>query len=240
METLLAVGLASALFSFFLYRTKVKIYLAYRRNADDDLLCVDVYLLRKMLLYHMEVPVIRVVERESLPWLETEIETEKGDVETHAKREKVFVRNTMDIYLHHPAKWREIVSEFRYYTRLYNKFMSKVLDGIICEHFSWKTRFGSADAAVTGLLVGVFWAAKHMILSRLTRKMVFIKRPNIRVVPDFKKAGFQAEFECILSIRLGNVINATLSLIQIPRRKGAKGSERTSHQQPDENCHGKH
>lgn len=229
METLLAVGLASTLFSFFLYRTKVKIYLAYRRNKDDDLLCVDVYLLRKMLLYHMEVPVIRVVNREKLPWLESEIETKKGDVETHAKREQVFVRNTADIYLYHPAKWRELISEFRYYTRLYNKFMKKVLDGIVCEHFCWKTRFGSADAAVTGLWVGVLWAVKYMFFSRIKRKMLFIKRPDIQVVPDFKHAGFQAEFECILSIRLGNVINAMLSLIQIPRRKGAKGSERTSH-----------
>lgn len=229
METLLAVGLASALLSFFLYRTKVKIRLAYRRADDDDLLSVDVYLLRKLLLYHMEVPVIRLVERENLPWLESEIATDKGDVETHAKREQAFVQNTADIYLHHPAKWRKLMAEFRYYARLYNQFTRKVMAGMACERFAWQTRFGSADAAVTGAFTGALWAVKYLMLTRLMRRVAFTSRPVVRVVPDFKHVGFQADFECILSIRLGNVINATLRLIQIPRRKGAKGSGRTSH-----------
>lgn len=239
METWIAVSLASVIFSYAVSRIKIYIKLNYRRKAADDQLSVDVYFIKHFFTYHLDVPVVRIMSFNGLPWLKSEVEGGEEEVDTNPKRERRFAENMVDIYRNRPRKWRRIVKDFKHYTKLYNKFIERIMRRLTCEKISWQTRFGSDDAAVTSMGAGLFWLLKSQIYAFLKRRVKFAAKPEFQVIPVFSAIAFDVELECIFSIRLGNVINATLSQINFPR-KGVKDSGRAPNTKFNENCNGKH
>lgn len=239
MENLVIYAIAWVVVYLVLGRLKVYISLNYSRKGKDDLVRVDVYLLRRFVMYRLEIPVLKLAEQSKLPWFESELDVEEGKAKTYSDREQRFVKNTIDIYLNHPAKWRELLKSFRYYTRLYRKFMSRVLKDVTCEQLCWRTKLGVDDAAITSMIVGLLWAFKNSAVVLLRRRIKFIARPVLQVVPLFSHVGFETEVQCIFTIRLGNVINATLSLVNLAW-KGAMDNGRTPNTKLNENSDGKH
>jgi hypothetical protein len=239
VETWVALWLAAAVVGYAVSRIRIYITLRYRRVSTDDSVAVDVALLNNIIHYHIDIPVVRIAERYGLPWLESKLETGQGEVETKSRREQVFIKNTWDIYRFHPRKWRTLLRTLRYYTRLYKKFTGHILARMTCEKLFWRTRLGTEDAALTSLASGALWAFKSQVYVYLKRRVKFAVAPAFQVSPIFNAAAFDVEFECIFSIRLGNVINAMLSLVNFPL-KGETGSGRTPNSKFDENSYGKH
>lgn len=79
----------------------------------------------------------------------------------------------------------------------------------------WKTKFGSEDAALTGALVGILWAFKSLLMNQLKRRIFSMGTLDIEVKPIFGSNQFEIDFQCIFSIRLGNVIKAFRSIYNI-------------------------
>lgn len=220
METWLAFWLATTVIGLAISRIRVVITMRYRRNGADDSLDIDVAMLNRLIHYQVNIPVVRIVERYGLPWLESQMETARDEIETHSKREQAFAKNTWDIYWRHPRKWRTLIRMFRYYTRLYKKFTGKILGQMSCEKLHWRTRLGTDDAAVTALASGALWAVKGQLYVYLKRRVKHAVAPVFHVTPLFNAKAFDMEFECIFSIRLGNVINAMLSLVNFSAEGG--------------------
>ena len=223
MHKELLVLWAGIALAYMLSRVNIYISLTYWRQDNDDHIIVDVYLLRKLICYTITIPVIKTTDRTGIVWLVSEIETAKGDVHTHAERERRFIQNLWRIYLHYPRKFRRMLRQFRYFTRLYKTFIRKVLASLYCERLYWKTTFGAEDAAVTGIAVGALWAIKGLAYHAVRQRVKFSKRPEIAVVPVFGQQRFEVNFQCIFRLRVGNVITATYSLFN-SKRKGAVGS----------------
>lgn len=223
MENWLAVVLATVIFTYSLTRVKIFIRLFYRRQAADDYVRLEVYLLRRLLAYHTTIPMVQIVEHRGLPWLQTELKTGQDKVKTRSDREQRFVAKTIDIYLNKPLKWRHIVREVNFLFRLYRRFSRKIQRAMQCEKFFWRTGFGCDDAAMTGMLTGFLWVLKSEVYLFLKRRIAFAASPVVRVQPIFSTAPFEVEFECIFTIRVGNVINAAWSLIHFPEKE-VKGS----------------
>lgn len=213
MTDLLMITVAGAGVAYVISRISIYIHLRIFRSSDDDYVMVDVYLPHGMHLYTMKVPVIDLVIRNHFPWLESEIETKKGETRTHSLREQRFIKNLFNIYVKHPRKLNRLFRVYRYYQQMYCRFMHRVIKTICCEKFYWRTTLGSEDAAMTAMLSGMLWSVKAMILTFLQKRTNFTAKPVIKVQPSFEKQGFEMDFQCIFSIKLGNLINALKSAV---------------------------
>jgi hypothetical protein len=216
VENWLAVILASIIFTYALARVKIFIRLFYRRKAADDYVRLEVYLLRRLLAYNTTIPVVQIVKHHGLPWLRTEEKSGQDKIKTRPGREQRFAANTIDVYLNKPLKWRHMVREVNFLYHLYRRFSRRIQRAMRCEKFLWRTGFGCDDAAMTGILSGVLWVLKSEVFLLLKRRINFAARPTIRVQPIFDTVLLEVEFECIFTIRVGNVINAAWSLIHFP------------------------
>ncbi|MDR7865339.1 MAG: DUF2953 domain-containing protein [Sporomusaceae bacterium] len=214
METWLAVWLATTLLVLALARLKLFISLSYRRQGEDDRLDIDVYALKKLISYHLEVPLVRLARRGGLPWPESVVDTPGGQTETRAGAEQRFTRNTWKIFRHHPRHWRYLMKQLRYYTRIYKRLITSILVAVACEKLSWRTCFGTGDAALTGISAGLLWQLKTQTYAYMQRRLKSVVRPAFRVSPHYAREGVEIELECIFSITLGNVINAIATAIR--------------------------
>ncbi len=114
-------------------------------------------------------------------------------------------------------KLKQAIKEFNYSFQTYCRVIDKVLKSATCEKFHWKTVYGLEDAASTGIIVGSLWAVKVFIISRLKRHVLFVTKPDIAVNPIFGRNQFEVDFQCIFSIKLGNVIKTIKSIYNIKK-----------------------
>lgn len=215
MECWLLIILSKILLLCLLYYTKIYLILKCKRDESNDYIGVEVYIMRRLLLYSMQVPIINMTrEKESL-WVESKIKTGKNQDKTHTVREQKFIKENLKFYITHPRKLKQIIKQLRYYTRIYYRVMDNIVKSLQCEKLCWKTSYGSEDAAVTGSMVGILWTVKALLLTNLQKKVIFKTKPLIHVNPIFGHTQLKVDFQCIFSIRLGNVITAMKSVYRV-------------------------
>ncbi|WP_366922387.1 DUF2953 domain-containing protein [Metallumcola ferriviriculae] len=85
----------------------------------------------------------------------------------------------------------------------------KLMRNIRCKKLYWQTEFGFRDASLTGLTAGSLWAFKNMVYQFMASNMKMNPRKDtLEVLPNFERPGFQLDFDCIVSMRLGHIIIA--------------------------------
>ena len=220
MENLFIIILANIVIIGLLFYSKIYIALKYQRDGSNDYIAIDVYMFRRLLAYSMQVPMIEIGDFKKLFWPTSKIKAGQRQDETHSKREQRFIKRTVRFYLLHPSKLRRIVKLGRYYIRLYCKFMDKFTRVFHCEELHWKTVYGSEDAALTGIGTGMLWTIKVLMITRLKNHVIVTKKPIINVNPLFGQNSLKVDFQCIFSIRFGNVINAVRILYNIKVKGG--------------------
>jgi hypothetical protein len=217
MEFWLGLVIAIILICCILLFSKIYINIIYKRNEANDYISVNVYTIKKFVSYEMEVPIIQLVESNGLSWLDSTIKTIHSHDRSHRNREERFMKKTAKLYSKHPSKLKSAIKEFHYYTQLYCRIIDKILMSVTCEKFYWKTVYGSEDAANTGIITGLLWAGKAFIINRLKRHIFCMEKPIIAVNPIFGHNHFDIDFQCIFSIKLGNVIKTIKSIYNIKK-----------------------
>lgn len=217
MEIWFIITLANIVITCLLFYSKLYIALKYQRDGSNDYIGVDVYIFRRLLAYSMQVPMIELGDTKNPFWLKSKIKTGQKEDETHIKREQRFVKKNLKFYMLHPRRLRRVVRLVRFYTGLYCKVMEEITHSLQCDELHWKTAYGSEDAAITGIGTGVLWSVKALVITRLKKYVIVTKRPTIDVNPIFGHNSFKVDFQCIFSIRLGNVINAVRIFYNIKR-----------------------
>ncbi|HYE09693.1 MAG TPA: DUF2953 domain-containing protein, partial [Patescibacteria group bacterium] len=79
-------------------------------------------------------------------------------------------------------------------------------------NFNLKLSLGAGDAAATGILYGVTWIVLGNIMT-LTRCYLNVYEPKIVVIPIFSQVQLSIDFSCIISLKLGHIINAGIRAI---------------------------
>lgn len=90
-----------------------------------------------------------------------------------------------------------------------------------CERFEWSTTIGAGDAYVTALASGAMWSVIGALLPLLRRRFRLMKKPVLRVNPDFKRPGFHLELSCIFRFNLGQIM--LVSVRRILRTQARRG-----------------
>ncbi len=88
------------------------------------------------------------------------------------------------------------------------------------EEFSWKTQFGTSDAALTGICNGLAWVLQGWLMAFLQNRAGWLIKPeDVDFLPTFDQTYFRTSFHCILSIRIVHVITAQLRWFKLKLRQ---------------------
>ena len=207
MEMWFMITLAIVTILILLFYSKIYIVFNYQRDGSKDYIAVDVYIFKGLLSYSMQVPMIEMGDINNALWLKSKIKTGHSQDETHIKREQRFIKKNVKFYIMHPSRLRHLVRDVRHYTGLYCEFMDQFIHFFHCEQLHWKTICGSEDAELTAIGTGMLWTIKGLMVSRLKKHVIVTKKPMIHVKPVFGHNSFKVDFQCIFSVRFGNIIN---------------------------------
>ncbi len=189
--------------------SRIRIGLYYKREAQNDRLNIEIGLFNGLIPIRLKIPTLKVKD-EGVVYKE-EIQSKKNTVK---KKKGLFTFRDFKTYERAARYAVENVVGLR---KIIKRFLSKMQ--IIRLH--WSSRIGTGDAAETGILSGVIWGIKSIIVWVLSHFMKMKVTPEIRIEPSFMQACLYTEFECIVRFRVGNAIIAGL-LILLHIRKGSR------------------
>lgn len=203
------IGLVFLLLMLFVFLSRVRISIYYKREAENDRIKVEIGLLNGLLPFRLKIPSLKVKE-DGIAYKETAQSTLNT---TKKKRRLLSLRDLKEYHI----VVQEAIENIVGLQKIIKRFLAKMQ--II--RFHWNTRIGTGDAAETGILSGIVWGIKGIFVYFLARFLQLNVTPHIRIEPSFMQACLQTEFECIVRFRIGNAIIAGL-LILIHMRKGSK------------------
>jgi hypothetical protein len=79
----------------------------------------------------------------------------------------------------------------------------------------WVSEFWLANASSTGLLTGLAWSVKGIVLSAVSAYSRLETTPCISVRPNFQKPLFHTLVDCIFSIRIGHIMLGGLKSVRL-------------------------
>lgn len=182
---------------------KLKIYISYSHNGEDDELTLQVRTLFGLLRFTRKIPLLAIDDESPAVVFE---EQDESALFKKEKKEKFTLRRFLDDirlfqrFLKHVIGFHTIV----------RKWMARVS----MHDFSWSTTIGTGDAALTGSVSGMLWGIKGNILGIVSNYLRMRNRPVIDITPDFQQIVVKTTFSCMVSFRLGYAILAGIKVLR--------------------------
>ncbi|KXG76835.1 DUF2953 domain-containing protein [Thermotalea metallivorans] len=173
-----------------------------------------------LIQYKIEIPLIRWINRKNnSSVLEIDTEVESGKTENFIKDDKKLLNF---------AEIEEIQDQLAHLYHGYYNIFSYIRKKIVLESLSWKTEFGIGDAAVTGILSGMLWGIKGTLFA-IIQKHIHPKNISFHVVPYFDQEIFQTRIHCIITLKIGYAIIASIKFVHVYWKRGEKQNVESSY-----------
>ncbi|HYE83827.1 MAG TPA: DUF2953 domain-containing protein [Clostridia bacterium] len=207
--------LAVFIILLMLYLMPIAISVAVKKDNENDIINIGVNTLYGLLKLKTEVPLLEITLKNGRLALKYRAEV------PNRKRSKLLAGFTKffsvsegeGLYKIYKKNRNKIISPLKYILR-----KIKVYD------LNLRLGLGTGDAAVTAILNGMAWIAIGSLIA-FTSSYMSIKKPRIAVVPIFSEVKLSTDFSCIISMRLGHIINAGIRAI--PALLSVIGRERS-------------
>ncbi|HEX3031636.1 MAG TPA: DUF2953 domain-containing protein [Bacillota bacterium] len=211
MVWLLVVGI-TLLFLLLLILIPIKTDLHFHRQDGKDKCTIRISFGG---LFHSNIQLLQAQQSRKWwqPLIHWVVRTKIG--EFRAKEEK-----TLD-----PTEWsldliRLVLRKGIRVSRTLLPALHKIIAKTEIRHLSWRTTFGTGDAASTGVLAGVAWSLKGSLVGWLLHQVKKVKTsPQLKVIPQFSTSVFSLEFHCIFVVRAGHIIVAGTSAFWRARQR---------------------
>lgn len=195
------------------------IHIHIAKDKRNDLIAVSFTTLFGFIKYKIEFPMINwIISLQEEPVLEVDAEIDKNDKpQQKQKKRNLFDPKEIGNYQNQIGSFLE-----RHFKDLYyigRKTSVKTLQ--------WKTVLGTGDAAITGILIGVIWTIKGMLISIL-QNHITCEETDILVQPNFREQQFMTYVNSIIQIKTGHIIIAALKLGLSFIKKGGEGNGKSS------------
>ncbi|WP_407311100.1 DUF2953 domain-containing protein [Desulfosporosinus sp. SB140] len=211
----LAFLLALAILFLVSLAIKAEVDFRYRRIEEEDHLEIDFRALHGIWHTQYQLPSLQL-EWEKGPQLEVD-QVAKGKGGVRQAKSNVRLRYIRRGWLY--RLWPNIPNHLRHLTWVKSEFYR----GIHCKEINWRIEIGYKDAAQTAIAAGAFWSMFGFALSRLYKQVIMeVNRPQLAVVPQFKKEGFLCDIRCIFQLRIGHIIFVGFNAVRIFKR-GRRG-----------------
>jgi hypothetical protein len=199
----------------FSLASKAEVDFRYRRIEEEDHMEIDFRAFHGIWHIQYQIPTLQL-EWEKGPQVEIEqVAIAKGGTRQATKKARIrYIRRGWLFRF-----WLNVPRLLRYIKRVKQQFYR----GIHCKGINWRIEIGYHDAAQTAIVAGTFWTGMGFALSRLYQQVtVEVKCPALVVIPQFKKAGFLCDIQCIFQLRIGHIIFVGFNVLRTLRR-GIRG-----------------
>lgn len=187
----------------------------WRENYDDSFVVV----LRgpfRIALYRAELSLVDIVTSSEGPALRFSL----------ARRDRIQGSDrqvSQPIPLFAWRRLKEFIGEFLPLIDMYRALWDTLIKHAALDKLIWQTQFGTGDAAVTGICLGLANALQGALFALFqSRPRWQQSEPIIGIKPIFGARHFSTSFDCIVSIRFVHVIIAQLRSMW-PRSRSRKG-----------------
>jgi AcrR family transcriptional regulator len=188
----------------------VRINILFLRKNRDDLLAVRVETFCSALRLKLEVPVLR---QDDLLDLELEAELKTGT--DRLLREEAKRVSGLDI-----LEQIRIITAYLYRHKRQFWFMARLLArAVTVEKFTLHVAGGTRDAALTGMLAGLYWTAGETLAALAGRWLKLRGRPQFCLSPDFGRQPTDAiRVDTTVSLYIGHFVLLGIMLVNIKIR----------------------
>ena len=192
----LVIFLLLFLFYIVMFWIEIKAAIEYIRDEQDEWLEFSFYTRNGIIRYRKEIPLVKT-NKDKVKFKLVKGQSRKMRTGT-AEKEKLM---PLDIY-------RKYIS-VRTYLKDHEKLIRNIREYInkkdIHVELKIKLKQGMGDAAQTGLICGLLWAAAGIVISHLSRYLKAFKKV-INITPCFEKAVFDVDASCIFHAKLVHII----------------------------------
>jgi hypothetical protein len=192
--TLLFVFIILFIIALVIFFTKIYIQISYQHEKDMDELNIKITfwkiisIQKKINLNQLETSNLQQKE-----WMNEKEEPEEDELtEGFIKKAKKTFRLAQNVI--------PIVNEF--------------LKKITVHSFEWKTKIGSKDASIAGMLTGALWGVKGGIVGVISQRMKLKELPTLTITPLFHQSTISTSLQCMISFRVGKAIYAIMQLVK--------------------------
>ncbi|WP_031407636.1 DUF2953 domain-containing protein [Geobacillus vulcani] len=207
MKAVIAVIATVVLLLLLVAWMKVSVTIVFRHRQDDDEAKIVVRTLFGLLRYTVRIPLIKVDMDPDAPGVA--FLHKKGMGGTRGKEEK---RGTVT-----PQKIADLFRQLKRFLEQVvdlHEIMKQFYRHVTITKWEWKTRIGTGDAASTGLLVGLGWSLKYMIIGAASRCMNMKTTPAVAVMPAYDRTASETMFLCMIHFRIGHAMVAGWRVIK--------------------------
>ncbi len=201
MVLLILIGIVICLLLIIIFFSKVKIYILYGREAEEDQGEIVITLFGGLIKRRLEIPTIDFKNLDKGVKVE-----QQSDASTSEKKNRTFINK--DVIEHVYNYYEEMLHRISHLQEMIRWFFAR----ITCEQWKWETTVGTGDAAEAGVLTGLVWAVKSNVLGFLSHYIRWVTVPELDVLPNFGQAVFHTTYEGIFRFRLGDLLRFGIKL----------------------------
>lgn len=189
---------AVLLIMLFLYMMPIVISIDIKKDNNADKITIGIKTFYGMLKLKSEIPFLVITFENGKPALKYKIEV------ADKYRSKLLARFGKILNLKEGEGLLKTFNKIKGRIKPVLKYISRKTN---INKFILKMSVGTGDAAATGILYGAAWMALGNILAFVSG-FLNINNPRIVIVPIFSKIQLCVDFSCIISLKLGHIINA--------------------------------
>lgn len=195
-----------------LYFMPITVSIDINRNNEDDKITIGLKTLYGLLTLSTEIPFLKITFVNGKPVLKYKVEL------ANRKRSKLFTKFNKLMSIEEGESIFKRFKNNKYIIISITKYIAAKLK---IRNFYLHLSMGTGNAALTGIAYGLIWIVIGSIMT-FTRSFFNINEPKIAVAPIFGNAQLVVDFSCIISMKLGHIINAgikAMPALLIDKRK---------------------
>lgn len=192
-----------ALFMLILYIMPVKINADAEKHNEDIKITLGLKTLYGLVDIITEIPVLKLTFENGKPALKYKVEV------ADRERSRLLAGFTKLLSI---EEGEGLYSIYKNNKEIISSPLKYLAKKISVRNLYLKLGMGTGEAASTGVLYGTAWIVMGNIMA-FTGSHVSIKEPRIIIVPVFGSVHLSLDFNCIISIKTGHIINAGIRAI---------------------------
>lgn len=199
--------------AFLIQLVPVRINLYFLRENKNDFVTVRVNTLFSLIRFNVEIPVL---EQKTPLDVTLEAELKAGQDELVHQKKKEY--SVFDINWEKFEQLLEYIRHNRQMLWFITRFYARA---VTVEKLKLLVRSGVDDAAVTGLLSGLFWTVSGALSSIAQQWLKMKERPAFSFSPDFRPhPALAVKFDAVVAFRIGHFTIGALLLLVTKIRGG--------------------
>jgi len=179
-----------------LFWVEIKAALDYIRNDQGEWMVISFYTLDGFLRYKYEIPLLKS-DGDKVKFKLVKGQSREMCMDMKQKGRLM----PLDIF----KKYMSVKTYLEDHSSMFTGIRKYLNKKDVHVELNIKVQQGAGDAALTGLLCGLFWTFAGILTSHITRYLKSFKN-EIQITPCFNKRIFEVDATCIFHVKLVHII----------------------------------